>query len=114
MKKGIEQKAAETELLEAFREEMGRFVEEEKRAGKTAHFEGVDFNPGEFTLDDARIWEEVKNGTVTRESLKTYTRLLVDDKDSPRPGIPLGRLRFLGLVRNKATAIFIKRELGED
>lgn len=75
--------------------------ENEETAGKTAHF--VDLDPRELTLEDMRIWDEIKKETITREKFNEYKKLLIDEKTgNPKKDIPASRLEFMAFIANKA------------
>src|SRR6266404_2625000 len=71
---------SKTQTLEEFREEIRRFVEAEE-SGKepTSHFtEGPtserspNFSVDELTEDDLRVWQKIKNGSITMEGWDAY------------------------------------------
>ncbi len=83
--------------MQQFREEIAAVVE-----AQPGHVQGDVFDVAQLTDADAEIWQEVKNGTLTKEELVEYDR---EAMASENPS----RFTFLKIVRNKAMGIFLQR-----
>lgn len=80
----FEHQPTEEELidLEELRKEMLVLAADEKKRG---HFVFVKkFNPDELTVDDARIWKAIKDGSITMARMLGYQNRLRDESTSSR------------------------------
>jgi hypothetical protein len=84
--------------MEALKGEIGTLMVKEP-----GHFKHDHFDIEELTGSDGAIWEEIKNGTLTKEELKEYA------EEVGASGVA-SRATFLAMVRNKALALFMNRE----
>lgn len=82
-----------------FRAEIGALMVQQP-----GHFRGENFKIEDLTGGDGAIWQEIKNGTLTKPELEEYA------KEAKESGVP-SRLTFLAMVNNKATGIFLEREV---
>ena len=102
------------EALEAFIREIGGIYEEEKRDGTPAHFLNSNFNPRDLTLEDKRIWDKVRDESITREDFNAYRESIIDPRTRNVKGdIAYSRYTFSAFIENKATPVIGMREAKE-
>lgn len=108
----MEQRKKDTTAgLRAFIREISELYELEKREEKTAHFSNSNFNPEELTEVDQLVWEKIKNGSFTRDDLRTYRADILDlQTKRPKQGVPSSRDTFLSFIENKAVGILMKQD----
>ena len=100
--KSFEHIPSKEDGLAAFREEIAALEDEEARAGKTRHFEGIVV--GELTEEDRALWERFKADAITREELSRYQREVFQQ------GVSKSRQAFCEYIANKLTAKFGEEE----
>lgn len=109
---GQEEGKSEEEERKIFIEEIEKIKREDLERGTPAHL--FDVNPQNLTMEDAAIWQKVKDGSILPEDFKRYDLNFKDEKGERREDIPIDRLRFRAFIANKAQVIFTERQLREE
>ncbi len=93
------------EDIETLRREILNIKQQEANGElSTEHLTRV--NPDELTPADLRFWRLVRDGNITHELAEAYNQSVSTEvKGNP------SRSGFVAFINNKATSIFLKREL---
>ena len=102
--------------LVEFRQEMRNWIKEElakKERGEKYDPHAEDFNSDHLTEKELKIWQKIKDGTVTYREMRSYINELMSEKETSDKNIWNSRYRFQGLASNLANQIIGQRELAE-
>jgi len=102
-KKEFQNQNQEKLSLEEFQKEIQKIKEaEEKGELKSGHFlNAKEFNVKDLTEEDRKIYEDFKNGTLTREKFDEYYAKIPKDQ--------LTRAYYAAYLANKLTVELIKK-----
>mgnify|MGYP001558641942 CR=1 FL=1 len=109
------------EKLNAFREEIRAWVAEESakkqaweergRTGEAYDPHAEHINADHLTDEDAAIWKEIQDGTLTREHWDAYVQKSKEGVTTAPEAIQASRKFFMAFMANAAQAALIEREL---
>ena len=91
--------------LDELRKDMLALAADEKKKG---HFVFVEkFNADELTVDDARIWKAIKDGSITMARILGYQNRLGNQP-------ALSREAFVSIAAHRAMEVIVEREREEE
>ncbi|MDO8555120.1 MAG: hypothetical protein Q7R75_00965 [bacterium] len=100
----------EKEKFEEFKKEILEIANKERESKKMADFERISLDTTSLTPEDMRLWNKVKDGTVTMKDVDEHAKDFKDAYSAPSPSMRVG---FLSLARGRASVIIVKRQLEE-
>lgn len=105
-------KEQEKTELRSFVDEIAQMQQEERDKGLTAHFTfpSAPFNPEDLTLEDKKIWDKVKSGSITWDDYRAYEAEISKAVADPKDRRAASRAVFKMFIANKATPVLSWRD----
>ncbi len=98
--------------MEDFLAEMRELKGQQEKEHISQDLAGVVLD--DLTERDRDMWQDLRDETITRESLGEYSRELLDDIGNYQEDVPEGRRAFSRFLNNKVQGVFVPRERKRD